>query len=141
MRLYFAYGSNMWVTQMSKRCPQSRKIGKAVLSGYRWIISARGYANVVVSEQDDVYGVIYAITPSDEQLLDKHEGVSSGAYLKCVLEVVQSQMSMECLVYVDPVTREGSPDTEYIVRINKGLADADLPEKYVAKYIRRFIPA
>ena len=66
MRLYFAYGSNMWSAQMEKRCSQSKKVGVACLLDYRWIISKRGYANVVESMNDYVEGVLFEISATDE---------------------------------------------------------------------------
>lgn len=67
--LYFGYGSNLSTTQMAQRCPSSRPVGLAHLSGlpshtssgegdglegdqhhqegWRWMINERGYANVV----------------------------------------------------------------------------------------------
>jgi hypothetical protein len=48
---------------------------------------------------------------------------------------------VDCLVYIDPVTREGRPDAAYITRINYGVRDAKLPDVYVEQSIRRFVPA
>ncbi|OJD31688.1 aig2-like protein [Diplodia corticola] len=71
--LYFAYGSNLWLDQMRRRCPSSTYLGIGRLSnnsssnntstssstnpnpnpnahpnrGWRWIINERGFANVV----------------------------------------------------------------------------------------------
>ncbi|KAI9646721.1 hypothetical protein NHQ30_004718 [Ciborinia camelliae] len=45
--LYFAYGSNLSLTQMQTRCPNSTYYGLGLLQGYRWIINERGYANIV----------------------------------------------------------------------------------------------
>ncbi len=141
MTLYFAYGSNMWGAQMAKRCPQSRRIGVARLRGYRWIISTRGYANVVESEDDEVEGVLFDISQSDEDSLDRHEGVASGIYSKAYLHVLHDDEEEVALVYVDSVTEEGVPKTEYVSRINSGLADANLSAIYVARHVRRFVPA
>jgi gamma-glutamylcyclotransferase len=47
---------------------------------------------------------------------------------------------LEALVYVDLVTEEGSPRTEYIGRMNAALRDAGLSPEYVAGAVRRFIP-
>ena len=58
MRYYVAYGSNMWDEQMRMRCPQSKKIGAARLAVYRFIITTRGYANVVASREHEVEGVL-----------------------------------------------------------------------------------
>ena len=141
MKLYFGYGSNMWDVQMTKRCPQSKKVGVAWLRGYRWIISARGYANVVESKLDEVEGMLFEISQSDEDSLDRHEGVESGSYRKVDLSVLHEGREVIALVYLDPVTAEGTPKKEYIQRINSGLADANLSESYVTRYVRKFIPA
>jgi gamma-glutamylcyclotransferase len=57
-KLYFAYGSNLWLEQMQNRCPSHRVIGAGILENYRWIISKRGYANIVKSADDEVQGVV-----------------------------------------------------------------------------------
>ena len=141
MKLYFGYGSNMWDAQMIRRCPQSKKLGVARLRGYRWIISASGYASVVKSMADEVEGVLFEISPSDEDSLDRYEGVSSGEYRKEDLRVLHDEEEKVALVYVDPITEEGTPKKEYIQRINSGLADVKLSEGYVTRYVRKFIPA
>lgn len=125
---------------MEKRCSQSKKVGVACLLDYRWIISKRGYANVVESMNDYVEGVLFEISATDEASLDKYEGVSSGSYQKAELPVLHEGLAKVALVYVDPVTVEGSPKQEYIQRINSGLADAKLSDAYVTHYMRRYIP-
>ncbi len=140
MRYYFGYGSNMWDEQMQRRCPQSKKIGVARLRGYRWIISARGYANIVESRQDEVEGMLFELTSTDEASLDTYEGVASGSYRKIDLPVEHEGRTLDTLVYLAPVTAEGTPKREYIQRINSGLADANLSDAYVSRYVRKFIP-
>ncbi|KAH7070949.1 hypothetical protein FB567DRAFT_538991 [Paraphoma chrysanthemicola] len=91
--IYFGYGSNLWLHQMSIRCPEAKYLGIARLSNYTWIINDRGYANVVQlpsasstpqspsskAEEEDyaskVYGLVYSLSPADESRLDKNEGV------------------------------------------------------------------
>jgi gamma-glutamylcyclotransferase (GGCT)/AIG2-like uncharacterized protein YtfP len=126
---------------MRQRCPQSKKLGIGRLPGYRWIISGRGYANVIKSKDDEVEGVLYLISDSDENSLDKHEGIAWGSYGKATLRVAGPRGEEEALIYVDPVTEEGVPKKEYIKRINSGLADAKLSAEYVSRYVRRFIPS
>ena len=53
---YFAYGSNLWLCQMNKRCPNNRIYGYGILKKYRWIVNERGYANIIDSEEDEVHG-------------------------------------------------------------------------------------
>jgi gamma-glutamylcyclotransferase (GGCT)/AIG2-like uncharacterized protein YtfP len=138
--LYFAYGSNLWREQMKLRCPNHRVIGTGVLKGYRWIISSRGYANIVKSKPDEVYGTVYEISGSDEHRLDCCEGVDNGKYRKEVIMIEINGQRYECLVYIDPVKEEGKAKKEYIEKINKGISDSNLPANYVNRYIRKFIP-
>lgn len=46
-RLYFAYGSNLALSQMEMRCPSSPYVAPARLKNWRWQINKRGYANIV----------------------------------------------------------------------------------------------
>ncbi len=84
---YFAYGSNLHVAQMAQRCPDSVFLGKATLPGYRWQINQRGVANVVKSPRHDVEGLVFLVTPTDEAVLDRSEGVSKSLYLKKQLSI------------------------------------------------------
>ena len=126
---------------MKDRCPEHRLVGNGILKGYRWIITTRGYANVVKSVSDEVHGVVYEISESDEKSLDRYEGVQSGSYRKEMLKIEMGNESKECLVYVDPVEEEGKPKEEYVGRINKDIFDSRLPPEYLDRYIRKFITA
>lgn len=84
---YFAYGSNLHLKQMKRRCPQSKYIGRARLTNHRWQINERGYANVVESEGHWVDGLVYEINGVDEAKLDINEGVSKKAYIKKYMNV------------------------------------------------------
>jgi len=142
--LYFAYGSNLWLHQMQQRCPSHTLIGTCILPGYRWMISTRGYANVVPSTDDICYGVLYTLSAADEASLDICEGVPR-CYEKHFLSVrmLDETIVDGVLVYIDRVgTVDGASKREYIQRINNGLKDVgDIPAEWVEKYIRRFIPA
>ncbi|KAF9875537.1 AIG2-like family protein [Colletotrichum karsti] len=176
--LYFAYGSNLSPTQMTDRCPSSPPLGLAHLPGYTFIISTRRYANVVQnpttsapgSDDPGVYGVLYALDPDDEAVLDGYEGVPD-AYTKeymlvDVLEaslpepalggnsapktaagpVLRKTKSVNALVYIDRLRTEHSqPWPEYVFRMNRGVQEAaaqfGLPAAYVEDVIRKWIPA
>jgi gamma-glutamylcyclotransferase len=142
-RLYFAYGSNLWLQQMQTRCPNSIKIGIAKLLDFEWIISPRGYANVRPSDDGHVaYGILYALDPSDEKRLDGYEGVPR-SYWKVELEVVvedaHGEKTHPVLVYIDPRQGTGAPRKEYIKRMRAGLTDASLPESWVRDNIEPWL--
>lgn len=136
---YFAYGSNLWLCQMNKRCPDNRICGYGILKKYRWIINERGYANIIDSDKDEVHGVVYEITKSDEDRLDSCEGVKKGSYEKKYMMVLVNNSAIECLVYVDPRKEIGSPSEEYKRRIKRGISDSKLDSEYVYKYLSDFI--
>lgn len=157
--LYLGYGSNLWLHQMSLRCPNSTYLGVARLNDYRWIIYSRGYANVISSKpknNDVVYGLAYSLTPNDEARLDVNEGVPV-AYTKEVLEVdfwpshdmervnvSSTPTTRRMLVYINRNdTAEAPPKSEYIDRMNMGINDAvklGIPKSYIEEHLRPFIP-
>jgi gamma-glutamylcyclotransferase (GGCT)/AIG2-like uncharacterized protein YtfP len=141
MKSYFAYGSNMGTQQMAQRCPDNRKIGHARLPGFRWIISTGGCATVVESPGEEVEGLLFEISESDERSLDRHEGVALGTYRKVELPALHGGRVVPALVYMDPVTTEGQARQEYIARINVALDGAGLSDAYIARQVRKFIPA
>lgn len=82
---YFAFGSNLSPTQMRGRLSShpSSSIPMAItrLDGWKWLICQRGYANIVelpadvpISDQTTVWGVLYDLQPDDEDMLDMYEG-------------------------------------------------------------------
>ena len=143
--LYFAYGSNLWQAQMRRRCPTSTFLGIATLARHRWIINARGYANVVCVGDDDggdgnddggdgnatapvVWGLVYALRPADEAALDAAEGVPHAygkASLGCEFWARDGGggdggggVQRTMLVYVDGRrTAAGVPRAEYVDRM------------------------
>ncbi|KAF9644759.1 hypothetical protein BDM02DRAFT_3190294 [Thelephora ganbajun] len=140
---YFGYGSNLWLAQMAIRCPQSKVVGLGILRGWKWFINGRGYANIVPSPEDPVYGMVYELIPSDVASLDHHEEVPQ-IYTKKTMEI-ESQIAgnVQALVYIDTgIVEEGEPKKKYVYRISLGISDAvarGLPRCYIDKYIRRFI--
>lgn len=99
--------------------------------------------------------MIYELDADDEKALDLEEEVPT-LYIKCVLSmefinieehgvVGKGKTSIDALVYIDVKRLQaGPPLQEYIMRINKGVADGvqeGIPTEYFEKYVRPFIPA
>ena len=161
--MYFAYGSNLWLHQMSTRCPTATYLGIARLNTYKWLINTRGYANVVEvpDSQNDtdthlVYGLVYTLSQTDESRLDKNEGVPEAytkEYLPCdfwpskdygkVDTTEPPAYTRDMLVYIDRKrTTPDKPRVEYVYRMNQGIADAvrlGVPEAYVEGIMRKSI--
>lgn len=126
----------------------------------------RAATAALVDDDDDqeedyanqVWGLVYALSPADEARLDRNEGVPY-AYekltLTCELWVPGPPASaggrgagwraVPMLVYVDARRREGGhrPRDEYVRRMNMGIRDAlreGVPRGYVDTVLRRYIP-
>ncbi|KAI0803564.1 hypothetical protein GGR55DRAFT_699939 [Xylaria sp. FL0064] len=81
-QLYFAYGNNLCLEQMAKRCPNSFYVGRAVLKDYYWHINEMGVANIKPKRGYNVHGLVYELRYDDEARLDRYEGVHHGVYAK-----------------------------------------------------------
>ncbi|GAB4251582.1 MAG: hypothetical protein OHK005_18800 [Candidatus Methylacidiphilales bacterium] len=135
--LYFAYGSNLNPDQFRERCPNSQKMENATLSGYRFIITERGYATIVPCQSSTIYGVVYVLTPEDEFFLDRCEGVDQACYEKKYFQVtLASGHTVEALVYVDPVQKEHLPRRGYLEKVLAGARHHQFPESVIQELER-----
>lgn len=140
MQLYFAYGSNLLRSQMVERCPEHQFECLATLADYRFLIGERGYATIEPSAGDSVHGVVYQLSPSDEETLDVREGVSLGCYRKvyCTLSGPHGPIS-DVLVYVDSRVTPGRAKDGYMPKILSGASQFDLPSHY-QQFLASFNP-
>lgn len=81
---YFAYGSNLHVAQMQRRCPDATVVGAAKLPGHRLVF--RGVADVEPYASRSVPGGLWRISAADLVALDAYEGWPS-LYRRFVLDV------------------------------------------------------
>ncbi|KAH9825588.1 Gamma-glutamyl cyclotransferase, AIG2-like [Teratosphaeria destructans] len=107
--------------------------------------------------EDQVWGLVYSLQSADEARLDRNEGVPF-AYTKETLDMDffptpggrcpwprgEKAKRERMLVYINrDLTDAAEPKHEYIYRMNRGIRDAlreGVPEPYVEKVIRKFIP-
>ena len=81
-RYYLAYGSNLNLQQMSSRCPDAKKVGIAVLRGYRLMFKGSASGNYLTIEKADGYFVPVGVTRAkdkfifvgDKEAIDKLSG-------------------------------------------------------------------
>ncbi|KIM39271.1 hypothetical protein M413DRAFT_447212 [Hebeloma cylindrosporum] len=146
--VYFAYGSNLWLDQMGRRCPESKFIGIASLNDWKWIINIRGCATIIPSAGDIVYGFLFELSAQDVLNLNGFEGNMYERQTIPVEPVNKKESppkdSVDSLVYVDIERKsESQPRKEYIYRMNMAIADGlreGIPSDYMDKYLRTFIP-
>ena len=114
MRHYFAYGSNMSVAQMARRCPAARPLGPARLEGWRFIINQRGTASIVSDDNGRVEGVIWRCTPDCIATLDVYEGLAKRRYRKLHVSVHGGVIDRAVMTYAGLHRGEGRPIRAYL---------------------------
>lgn len=124
---YIAYGSNMNLEQMERRCPGARVIGKGWLKNHRLFFAGRSEAAVASIEPAQGHAVpvvLWEITPEDEQALDRYEGYP-WFYGKQDLSVEAAGMQVSAMAYVmGPGFAYGAPSKPYLDSIREGYASA-----------------
>jgi hypothetical protein len=108
MPLYFAYGSNMNVDAMARRCPRSKALGAARLARHRLCVMREGWLNVVPDPRAAVHGVLWDLAISDVPALDRYEGVPRGLYAKVLRLVLTQGGAKRALVYFGANAGPGS---------------------------------
>ncbi|OBI50382.1 poly-gamma-glutamate hydrolase family protein [Mycobacterium sp. E787] len=136
---YFAYGSNLCVTQMAMRCPGAADPRPAVLADHDWLINQRGVATVEPFAGAQVHGVLWQISDDDLATLDGAEGVPV-RYRRDRLTVHTGQGPSPAWVYIDHRVDPGPPRPGYLPRIIDGAVHHGLPQRWV-DFLRRWDPA
>ena len=138
--LYIAYGSNMNIPQMARRCPTAEVVGTTRLKGYRLLF--RGYSRGAVAtvepfKRGSVPVLLWSITPSDEAALDRYEGWPS-FYRKETVEVEFGGETVEAMVYImndgHPL---GAPSRGYYETIREGYQSAGFDIAFLRKAVKR----
>jgi len=120
-KIYAAYGSNMNIEQMSKRCPKAILLGTGKLKNYRLTFrgSGRGVANIEKQVGSSVSVVLWELTKECEKSLDIYEGYPR-LYVKKEVEVMTAQVEkVNAMAYVMSKEYENMPaqPTKYYLDI------------------------
>jgi gamma-glutamylcyclotransferase (GGCT)/AIG2-like uncharacterized protein YtfP len=97
--LTFAYGANLEIRAMLRRCRHARRVARARLFGFRFVF--RRFADLVPEESASVAGGLYALSGADQHALDQYEEVPR-LYGKMLLPVMpeHGDAPVSALVYV-----------------------------------------
>lgn len=132
-RLYIAYGSNLNLEQMRRRCPSAEVVGKATLDGWRLRFRGGAHNAVATIEQDKDYSVpvlAWRIQPSDELALDRYEGFPF-LYRKETLQVAVNDKRVCAMAYImnEAGHPYGIPSVSYYDTIFQGYQSAGFDTK------------
>ena len=125
--LYWAYGSNLNVRQMARRCPDARKVKSLPVYGAKMVF--RGVADVQITDNpaDVALGGLWRITRRCEDALDRYEGVKSGLYTKEYFYIRDKSRHYHKVLYYK-MASDGifPPDEIYLNCIVQGYLDFGL---------------
>lgn len=127
-RLYLAYGSNINLEQMAKRCPNSKVIGTAMIPDYE--LEFRGVATIVPKKGAEVPVLMWEIDQQDEINLNHYEGFPR-LYRKEVFEMEVNGKIREGMAYLMNYKGIAPPTAQYYNGIKKGYEDNGMDTKYL----------
>jgi len=137
VELYAAYGSNMNPAQMADRCPHSPRRSTGWLEGWRLTfggedIGWEGALATVVEDADErVFVVLYELSDSDEQALDRWDGATIGYYRKFRVRVTTLDGEVVAWLYVLNDYEGGLPSARYLGILADAAETAGAPADYV----------
>ena len=140
MDIYAAYGSNMNLVQMKKRCPKAQVIGKGELLGYKLTFRGKGtgYANIEVSDCGSVPIVLWSITDECERALDRYEGYPT-LYTKELVTIATADGEQTAMLYI--MTKQYKdmpvmPSERYFEIVRQGYQDNGINTASLLKALR-----
>ena len=108
MKKYLAYGANLDVETMARRCPQAKLLWTGILENYRLLFKGEhltsSFATIEPWEGFKVPYVLWTMTEADEKSLDRFEGYPNH-YLKGTVEVE----GIEAMYYFKPPEQPTKP--------------------------------
>ena len=126
---YVAYGSNLNLCQMARRCPNATVFGIGKIKDYQ--LTFRGVATIVPDPGKEVPVGVWEITEADERALDIYEGYPS-FYRK---ETIQVEMAngetVDGMVYIMNSGYPNLPTGSYYGTIEQGYHDVGLDVRYL----------
>ena len=131
-KYYLAYGSNLNLRQMMRRCPNARKVGSYMLKD--WALEFRYYLTIRKEKGAEVPLGIFEIDERDERSLDRYEGYPTH-YRKETLEAELDGKRIKAIVYVmNPEIRGVMlPDMSYLRTCLEGYRDFGFDQAYLLK--------
>ncbi len=136
MPLYFAYGANMDVEAMARRCPRSKPLGLARLMRHRLAIMREGWLTAMRDASANVDGVLWEIALADMPALDRYEGLGEGLYAKATQPVVVPGGAKRALIYFGANAGPGVARAHYIADVLLAARRWNLPEPAIARLER-----
>ncbi len=139
---YFAYGFNLNLTEMRKKCPEAKVVGIGYVKGYRLaffehaVVWDSAMETLFPDPAAEVWGVLYELDQFEWETLDCFEDArmdGTGAYFHYPVTVtgVSHKLTTANVYLKARWGADGLPSTEYMQVILAGARQQGLPEEYI----------
>ena len=133
--LYFAYGSNLNLFQMKRRCKDSVFLKKYELKGYKLNFRSKyRAADIEKSKNSIVPGALFEISKSDEKKLDVYEDFP--ILYKKLYFTYYNKTGMTYIMVNKTEFRY--PTERYLNVLKQGYRDSKLHNKFLIKALNQF---
>ena len=128
--LYFAYGSNLNIFQMKRRCKDSKFLKKIKLKDFRLTFRSKYRAADIEPKKNSIVpGALFEISKSDEKKLDLYEDYPL-LYTKYYFTYYRKKVMTYTMV---KKTKFAYPTERYLNVVKRGYKDCKLEKKYLLK--------
>ena len=128
--LYFAYGSNLNIFQMKRRCKDSKFLKKIKLKDFRLTFRSKYRAADIEPKKNSIVpGALFEISKSDEKRLDLYEDYPL-LYTKYYFTFYGKKVMTYTMV---KKTKFTYPTERYLNVVKRGYKDCKLEKKYLLK--------
>ena len=132
--LYFAYGSNLHLFQMKRRCKDSIFLKRINLKNFKLTFRSKyRAADIEPSEKSIVPGGLFEISKSDERKLDVYEDYPI-LYKKYYFYYNGKKIMTYTMVKKSPFR---FPTERYLNVVKKGYKDCNLDTKYLIRALNQ----
>ena len=134
-RYYVAYGSNMNIGQMERRCPTATVVGATKLQDFR--LRFRGPATVEPCQGESVPVLVWELLPEDEFSLDIYEGYPD-LYRKEFVKIKVGRKNLTAMIYImnERCHPYCMPSYSYLHTICEGYESAGFDTELLSQAVR-----
>ena len=131
--LYFAYGSNLNIFQMKRRCKDSKFLKKIKLKDFRLTFRSKYRAADIEPKKNSIVpGALFEISKSDERKLDIYED-----YPILYKKIYFTYYGKKIMTYtMSKKTSFRYPTERYLNVVKRGYKDCKLDKKFLIKALK-----
>jgi hypothetical protein len=132
-QLYWAYGSNLNLSHMARRCPGAVPLAAVAVGGL--VLRFRRVADVEPLVGAVCSGGLWLITDECAEALDRYEGVGSGLYERRFMGIEYNGKVLRCLYYRMRAGGIAPPAESYFRTIAGGYRDFGLELSFLRRAV------